>query len=214
MPTINGRACVVNGVPVDKVFSNGKQVYSRNLITDSGFESGKTTANYSWGDGSSTSRTFKVTGQAPLLSTPFGNYMLLIQNYSTDSSLNPKQYAYYPITPVLIKKGETWTYSYYYATAGSATGQASDYLLETDKTTPIYELSMTQNSRDNSGEPKAWHRFVKTWTSDRDVTVAYLRFGFIKTSASPGWVCIDNIKLEHNTTATPHTTAPDDVMYI
>ena len=31
MPTINGRACVVNGKAVDKVFSNGKQVYGRNL---------------------------------------------------------------------------------------------------------------------------------------------------------------------------------------
>ncbi|MEZ7280413.1 phage head spike fiber domain-containing protein [Limosilactobacillus fermentum] len=34
MPTINGKACVVNGTPVDKVFSNGKQVYGRNLYTD------------------------------------------------------------------------------------------------------------------------------------------------------------------------------------
>lgn len=33
MSTINGRACVVNGTPVDKVFSNGKQVYGRNLLT-------------------------------------------------------------------------------------------------------------------------------------------------------------------------------------
>lgn len=32
MTIINGRACVVNGAPVDKVFSNGKQVYGRNLI--------------------------------------------------------------------------------------------------------------------------------------------------------------------------------------
>lgn len=31
MPTINGRACVVNGTPVDKVYSNGRQVYGRNL---------------------------------------------------------------------------------------------------------------------------------------------------------------------------------------
>lgn len=35
MPTINGRACVVNGTPVDKVFSDGKQVYSRNLLIGS-----------------------------------------------------------------------------------------------------------------------------------------------------------------------------------
>lgn len=33
MPTINGRVCVVNGTPVDKVFSNGRQVYGRNLLT-------------------------------------------------------------------------------------------------------------------------------------------------------------------------------------
>ena len=32
MPTINGKACVVNGVPIDKVFNNGVQVYGRNLI--------------------------------------------------------------------------------------------------------------------------------------------------------------------------------------
>lgn len=40
MPTINGRACVVNGIPVDKVFSNGKQVYGRNLLLGTGTASG------------------------------------------------------------------------------------------------------------------------------------------------------------------------------
>ena len=34
MATINGRACVANGKPVDKVFSDGKQVYNRNLWSD------------------------------------------------------------------------------------------------------------------------------------------------------------------------------------
>lgn len=33
MATINGRACVANGTPVDKVFSDGRQVYGRNLLT-------------------------------------------------------------------------------------------------------------------------------------------------------------------------------------
>lgn len=36
MPTINGRVCVVNGLPVDKVFSDGRQVYGRNLLTGTG----------------------------------------------------------------------------------------------------------------------------------------------------------------------------------
>lgn len=35
MPTINGRVCVVNGTPVDKVFSDGRQVYGRNLLSNS-----------------------------------------------------------------------------------------------------------------------------------------------------------------------------------
>ena len=34
MATINGKACVINGVPVDKVFSNGRQVYCRNMPVD------------------------------------------------------------------------------------------------------------------------------------------------------------------------------------
>lgn len=211
MPTINGKACVANGKAVDKVFSDGMQVYGRNLLADSGFESRNTPANYTWGDGKSTDRSFRVLGQNPTFPTPFGNYMLLIQNYSTDSSLNPNQYAYYPITPVLIKNGETWTYSYYYASAGSATGQASDYLMS-EPYSPIREFSMGHDLRDNSGDKKTWHRFVKTWTADRDVTVNYLRFGFIKTAASPGWVCIDNIKLEQNTAVLPWTPAPEDVM--
>lgn len=48
MPTINGRACVVNGTPVDKVFSNGVQVYGRNLLT--GTSRNLQTAPYSPGN--------------------------------------------------------------------------------------------------------------------------------------------------------------------
>lgn len=35
MSTINGKVCVVDGVAVDKVFSNGRQVYGRNLYLNS-----------------------------------------------------------------------------------------------------------------------------------------------------------------------------------
>lgn len=214
MSTINGKACVVNGTPVDKVFSDGRQVYSRNLLADSSFESGKNPANYTWGDLKMEDRTFSVTaGPDATFPQPMGKFMLEVANFSADTAtiLNQDQYVQYSITPVLIKKGETWTYSYYYASAGSATGQASDFLLSTDFS-PIFELSMGQLSRDISGDQTTWHRFVKTWTADRDVTVTTLRFGFIKTSASPSWICIDNIKLEQNTAVSPWTPAPEDVM--
>lgn len=48
MPTINGKACVVNGTPVDKVFSNGMQVYGRNLVTGTSDEL-RTYTGTGWG---------------------------------------------------------------------------------------------------------------------------------------------------------------------
>ena len=185
-----------------------------NMLVDSGFESGRTPANYVWGDGGTKDRIFQVTGQVPSFPTPFGNYMLRIENDSKDSSTNPDQYAQYPLAePVAIKKGETWTYSYYYAVAGSAVGLASDYVLTNESNPVLTELSMGHDARDASGGQTTWHRFVKTWTADRDVTVIILRFGFVKTSASPGWVCIDNIKLEQEPTASPWSPNPADPEY-
>jgi len=183
-----------------------------NMIADSSFESGKPPANYAWGDAKMEDRTFSVNaGPDASFPQPMGKFMLEVANLSTDSATSLDQYAHYPITPVLIKKGETWTYSYYYASAGSATRQASDFLLATEG--PIFELSMGQKLRETSGGQITWHRFVKTWTADRDVTVTTLRFGFVKKSASPGWVCIDNIKLGKEPIASPWSPNPADLEY-
>lgn len=53
MSTINGRACVVNGKPVDKVFSNGRQVYGKNLVsgTNQEYTMGYGIPNTTWEDG-------------------------------------------------------------------------------------------------------------------------------------------------------------------
>jgi predicted phage tail component-like protein len=184
-----------------------------NMLADSGFESGNTPTNYVWGDSKDADRIFQVDGQVPSFPTPFGNYMLRIENDSHDSSISPDQYIQISLSkPVSIKKGETWTYSYYYATAGSATGQASDYVL-TNEPDPLTELSMAHDSRETSGGQTTWHRFVKTWTADKDITVMTLRFGFVKTSASPGWVCIDNINLKQEPTVSPWSPNPADPEY-
>ena len=58
MTTINGKACVVNGVPVDRVFSNGKQVYERNLVTGTSKEL-KTVTRSGWGNSPSN----KISGK-------------------------------------------------------------------------------------------------------------------------------------------------------
>nr|DAL97557.1 MAG TPA: distal tail protein [Caudoviricetes sp.] len=184
-----------------------------NMLTDSGFESGKTPSGLAWGTSDNSERVATIEPETPSFPTPFGKYMLKIENQSSDSSISPDQYVVIPLAkPVTIKAGETWTYSYYYATAGSAVGQASDYLM-LDLTIPLFELSMGHDARDNSGGQTTWHRFVKTWTADKDVTVTYLRFGFVKTSASPGWLCIDNIKLAQDPTVSPWSPNPADPEY-
>ena len=61
MTTINGKVCVVNGTPVDKVFSNGKHVYGRNLLTN--------TSDFSsnWIGMSSVSTTTEYNGQPSMV---------------------------------------------------------------------------------------------------------------------------------------------------
>jgi len=51
MSTINGKVCVVDGVAVDKVFSDGKQVYGRNLLP--GTNQGLTNWTFGAGTGGS-----------------------------------------------------------------------------------------------------------------------------------------------------------------
>lgn len=48
MPTINGGVCIVNGKPVDTVYSNGVQVYGRNLLAGTSFNLQKATVNSWW----------------------------------------------------------------------------------------------------------------------------------------------------------------------
>ncbi|ALJ97728.1 distal tail protein Dit [Lactobacillus phage CL1] len=184
-----------------------------NMLTDSSFESGRTPANYVWGDGKDANRLFQVIGQDPSFPTPFGTYMLRIENQSSDSSTNPDQYSVFPLSnPVTIKAGETWTYSYKYVAAGSATGQASDYLTTSDLS-PIWGLSMGHANRNTDGGQNTWHQFSATMTADSDITVANYRFGFVKTYSGSGWICIDNIKLEKNDTASPWSPNPADPEY-
>ena len=181
-----------------------------NMLTDSGFESGKTPSGIVWGTSGDDDRIAEVESGIPSFPTPLGTYMLRIENQSSDSSISPDQYIVFPLpTPVTIKAGETWTYSYKYAAAGSAAGQASDYLTTNDLS-PIWGLSMGHGNRDTDGGQDTWHQFSATMTADSDITVTNYRFGFVKTYAGGGWICIDNIKLEKNDTASPWSPNPAD----
>ncbi|MES5863482.1 distal tail protein Dit, partial [Lacticaseibacillus paracasei] len=51
-----------------------------NMLTDSGFESGQTPANIAWGQADDSVITVEVDSEIPSFPTPFGNYMLRIEN--------------------------------------------------------------------------------------------------------------------------------------
>ncbi|WP_432364302.1 distal tail protein Dit [Lacticaseibacillus paracasei] len=180
-----------------------------NMLTDSGFESGNV-PSVTWGQ--SVIGTIAASSGGSSLPTPFGNYMLKIDSNDTSTVLD--QFVSYPLAnAVLIKSGETWTYSYYYASAGAAAGQASDYLLNGGNANPIFGLSMGHGNRITTGGQTAWHRFTATFTATADMTVTHLRFGFVKSGTNHGWLCIDNIKLEQEPTASPCSPNPADPEY-
>ena len=78
MPTINGKVCVVDGVPVDKVFSNGKQVYGRNLIVRSDLKPGYLTRVGSmahWGNNDFRSDNYIATNGATVFTFSSPDYV-------------------------------------------------------------------------------------------------------------------------------------------
>lgn len=77
MPTINGRACVVNGTPVDKVYSNGRQVYGRNLVMGTSYQlkTGVIKANMWFPDG---------ILEVPVIAGNFYTYRSFIANNQID----------------------------------------------------------------------------------------------------------------------------------
>lgn len=68
MTTINGKACVANGTPVDKVFSNGRQVYGRNYFLNSDFSQDET--NWKDPNGIWFISGEKYNGQKAMTATP------------------------------------------------------------------------------------------------------------------------------------------------
>ncbi|EPC63134.1 distal tail protein Dit, partial [Lacticaseibacillus paracasei] len=180
-----------------------------NMLTDSGFESGNV-PSVTWGP--SAIGTIAASSGRATLPIPFGNYMLKIDSNDTSTVLD--QFVIYPLAnAVLIKSGETWTYSYYYVSAGTATGQASDYLLSGGNANPIFGLSMGHGNRITTGWQTTWHRFTATFTATADITVTHIRFGFVKSDTNHGWLCIDNIKLGKEPTASPWSPNPADPEY-
>ena len=201
MPTINGKVCVVNGVPVDKVFSNGKQVYGRNLLLDSKTRTRDPywfSKNWGW-------------------TNDWGTYLGSNIRYVTDWWDNDR-YRYKDLLDRgVINTTDDFTYSIYFRVVGEDPSGISyaDIRFFSSATTKRSIVPMKLTSLKEG----KWARIVvpfKFMDIEYDSTKDYDYAIRVEVSAAPK---VDGAryefaapKLEKGLVATPYSIAPEDVM--
>ncbi|KRL68091.1 hypothetical protein [Companilactobacillus versmoldensis] len=167
------------------------EIGTRNLVLDSSFESGKS-------HGLILSKEYDGSPK------PFGTYMAKISgekvtDYSKSWTLD---------NPIELKAGKTYTFSYYYSTAGSAGGQASDYVFSGE--TPLTGAFM-EHSRHVTSDSTKWERWTSTVKISEDFAITRFRFGFVALNDGYGWKTVDNVQIQEGNIVTDWTPAPEDV---
>lgn len=184
MPTINGRACIVNDKPVDKVFSNSKQVYGRNLYTD--------TKNFdnlaSWYASNYWTKT-----------TDTYNGLAVMQTTQDWNGLS--QY-------IQVKKGDVLTYSVY-AKYVSGTGTSNIYWQLNGLTEGSYSTATANPVNNAVTITDSWQRVSGTIVATSD---GYLRPRLERTSSNTGTLQIAGIKVEKGSIATDWCPNPSEIL--
>lgn len=194
MPTINGKVCVVDGVPVDKVFSNGKQVYGRNLLP-------KTSGPFVMGYGIPNT-TWDTTNQVSGISLP------VTAKYA---EVLPQGTGF----PYTWMPGVTYTQSIYISTDAPLTETPISFTWFTDEyahdtkgsdnlvkvSTNVYRAISTYTWPSNNYLGTGRHR-------NADLYNLTEVFDFTKGT----FLQFYKPKLEQGLVATPHSPAPEDVL--
>ena len=189
MPTINGKACVVNGTPVDKIFSNGRQIYGRNYVLNSDFENAITNVNNVNSGRHSGFTDYSYKG-----------------SHSLKVSIEPG--ATSPASGVIINPKNAQPNSTY-----TATGWVYS---DISRTLNINGYSAAWNSRGKltvALAAKTWTKFEYHFTTEASVAnagVAVFTNGTTGIDIQPFY--IDLVKIEQGNKATVWTPAPEDVM--
>ena len=201
MPTINGKVCVVDGVAVDKVFSDSKQVYGRNLLLDSQTQIRKPswfTKNLAW---------TKDRG------TYLGSNI-----YSGSSAYSNVRYNYKDLLDRgIINTTDDFTYSIYFRVVGEDPAGMSYAAIR------FYSVATTKNSlalpKPTSLKEGQWARIVvpfKFIDVEYDPTNDYHYSIRLEMTASPkvagAHYEFAAPKLEKGSVATPYSLAPEDVL--
>ena len=190
MPTINGKACVVNGKPVDKVFSNGVQVYGRNLAsgTSQQYTMGYGIPNTAWEDG---------YAYLKLPTTIYNNGEIL--------PIDPYSFYY-----TLIQE-TTYTQTIWFETDATVKNLNAAHISWSAGSAWITQPAIVQKLGQNSY--KIYSTYTWPGNSDNNVRlfdIFYLSYAFDLNTGT--YLKFGKLKLEQGATATPWTLAPEDVM--
>lgn len=188
MPTINGKVCVVNGTPVDKVFSNGQQVYGRNLLQGTGTASG----DVAGGDGTFVKGAFNGYDA---VKTTVAWHERFINLQSALGRTNAKAGDWYTIS-IYVKADKQINTSY--LTVYRAIG--------TDWSTPLNIILMQ-----NKPITTQWQQY--SWSFQIDDNSLQQQNTRVEYNSDTGdnWIYWAGWKLEEGSVATPWTPAPEDV---
>lgn len=184
MTTINGGACVVNGTPVDKVFSNGVQVYGRNLLLNS--------KDYSGGNWDYTLKTSDWHDGTQVVSANIGSPVTFSYNKT------------HLISAGYLNTTDNYQLSFDLNNLGAT--QVTVNIYNSGTTNQNYSIIATVPA--NSG----WVRLSKNitfWTVSGGQPTIGAQVSGIDSSNR---VLISNIKFEKGNIPTPWTPAPEDVL--
>lgn len=193
MPTINGKACVINGTPVDKAFSNDKQVYGRNLLQGTVTASG----DVSGGGGIFVEGAFNGY-DAVKTSTAWSERMINLK--SSLGRTNAKAGDWFTIS-VYVKADKQIDTGY--ITVPRALG---DVDADTNDGT-LDGIQMQDKPITTQWQQYSWSFQINNISLQRETTrVEY------SEDTSDNWIYWAGWKLEDGSISTPWTPAPEDVI--
>lgn len=190
MSIINGKALVKDGNAVDKVFSNGRQVYGRNLLTNSRLQSGNITPFAPVNNAVLTINS-NVKGLNVYCS---GGAISYIQG-ATVRTMPVSAGNQYTISVKVINSGIVTIdrfalqFQFYYS-SGASNFQLKNFSIPADE--KVYSFSFTYTAPTNAVSVKCYFLDIATSVNISHTFTIY------------------DMKFELGSTATPHTPAPED----
>lgn len=182
-------------VPISAQNSNIR-IGGRNLLRDSGFESGLHPCSEKTASVRTVLQIGNVGGTGA--TAPFdGSKFLFFEGTSTGGDT----YLYLGGPAAPVTSGKTYTLSFYYKSAGQV-ASSSTYFRQSDGY-HIYFSSLIFGVQDE------WSRAELVWVCPTGVTTLEPRFGFVSTGYA--WMAVDCIQIEEGNKATAWTPALEDV---